>query len=428
MPTPEEHILDVNNPHQTTKAQIGLGNVENYPPASLSDSTNPNVVNKYTTPGNVHYAIDSKVKPANNETTGVVKINSGLNVGDDTDILKALSANGLIQLVSGDLSSNNAIQNALSLLNKRQYFNITSVSGVNALNAVVSPSANTQSLFGLLTFLAVNDNTSSVTFNTGGSAFPIVKLDDTQLEASEIKAGNKYSILPVGSKFYILNPTIQEDHSYVDTLFNNHNTALDPHPQYLTSQEAKDIYDIGFRGAYLGVATLSGVNYSVNLNGTTVVGGIFSIEFSASNPSNSTLTINGVTKPIYDFDGNALVANEVISGEIRVLVNTPNYYKLHSVRSQINSRVLQALSTYLQQADPFTQYWNDDRGLSRVNTAINTHEQDSAAHAKVTQSVDGFMSKEDKIKLDAILGTNTGDETTASIVSKLNVVLDIGQL
>ena len=36
------------------------------------------------------------------------------------------------------------------------------------------------------------------------------------------------------------------------------------------------------------------------------------------------------------------------------------------------------------------------------------------AHAAVTTSVDGFMSAADKVKLDAISGTNTGDQTSVT--------------
>jgi hypothetical protein len=44
-----------------------------------------------------------------------------------------------------------------------------------------------------------------------------------------------------------------------------------------------------------------------------------------------------------------------------------------------------------------------------------------AAHANATSSLAGFMSGADKVKLDGITGINTGDETTASILTKLNV-------
>ena len=43
------------------------------------------------------------------------------------------------------------------------------------------------------------------------------------------------------------------------------------------------------------------------------------------------------------------------------------------------------------------------------------------AHGIATTLVDGFMSSADKTKVDAITGTNTGDETTATIKTKLGI-------
>lgn len=43
------------------------------------------------------------------------------------------------------------------------------------------------------------------------------------------------------------------------------------------------------------------------------------------------------------------------------------------------------------------------------------------AHAAVTTSSDGFISAADKVKLDAISGTNTGDETATTIKTKLGI-------
>ena len=46
-----------------------------------------------------------------------------------------------------------------------------------------------------------------------------------------------------------------------------------------------------------------------------------------------------------------------------------------------------------------------------------------AAHAVVTTAINGFMSAADKIKLDAVSGSNTGDETAATIKTKLGITL-----
>lgn len=44
------HIADVGNPHQTTKAQVGLGNVENYPIATLAEAQAGTRTDRYMTP------------------------------------------------------------------------------------------------------------------------------------------------------------------------------------------------------------------------------------------------------------------------------------------------------------------------------------------------------------------------------------------
>ena len=44
-----------------------------------------------------------------------------------------------------------------------------------------------------------------------------------------------------------------------------------------------------------------------------------------------------------------------------------------------------------------------------------------ASHALATTSVPGFLPAADKVKIDAITGSNTGDETTATIKSKLGI-------
>lgn len=43
------HLADFNNPHQTTKAQVGLGNVENYPVASIAEAQAGTAPNRYLT-------------------------------------------------------------------------------------------------------------------------------------------------------------------------------------------------------------------------------------------------------------------------------------------------------------------------------------------------------------------------------------------
>ena len=55
------HIADINNPHQTNKTQIGLGNVMNYPIASSSEAQLGNDNDKYMTPLQTAKAINYQV-------------------------------------------------------------------------------------------------------------------------------------------------------------------------------------------------------------------------------------------------------------------------------------------------------------------------------------------------------------------------------
>lgn len=46
----DTHKVDYNNPHQVTKDQVGLSQVANYPPASAEEAINPTINNRYLTP------------------------------------------------------------------------------------------------------------------------------------------------------------------------------------------------------------------------------------------------------------------------------------------------------------------------------------------------------------------------------------------
>lgn len=54
------HIQDKNNPHATTKGQVGLGLVNNYATATNNDMTVGTATNLYVTPANVAFAISSQ--------------------------------------------------------------------------------------------------------------------------------------------------------------------------------------------------------------------------------------------------------------------------------------------------------------------------------------------------------------------------------
>ncbi|ELT4197137.1 tail fiber domain-containing protein [Escherichia coli] len=51
------HIADKNNPHQVSKAQVGLGSVENYPTANQAEAQGGSATNRYMTPQSTNWAI-----------------------------------------------------------------------------------------------------------------------------------------------------------------------------------------------------------------------------------------------------------------------------------------------------------------------------------------------------------------------------------
>jgi hypothetical protein len=83
-----------------------------------------------------------------------------------------------------------------------------------------------------------------------------------------------------------------------------------------------------------------------------------------------------------------------------------------------------ALDTLKEIAD---QLASDESAVSALTTTVAgkaplTHVgATGTAHGNATTTVAGFMSSTDKTKLDAITGTNTGDETAATIKTKLGI-------
>lgn len=57
----ETHTTNYNNPHQTTKAQIGLGLVENYPIATNAEAIAGTASNRYLTPANLKATLDTRL-------------------------------------------------------------------------------------------------------------------------------------------------------------------------------------------------------------------------------------------------------------------------------------------------------------------------------------------------------------------------------
>lgn len=104
------HILSLSNPHTTTKLQVGLGNVQNYPLASLGEAAAGTSSQRYLTPKTARIAIDSNLPHAADNTAGVFYLNLGEMIGDDTDSTKPLTGLGVVNMLISP------VDNALNLL------------------------------------------------------------------------------------------------------------------------------------------------------------------------------------------------------------------------------------------------------------------------------------------------------------------------
>ena len=71
------HVDDKNNPHGVTKAQVGLGNVENYGIATQAEAEAGSVNNKYMTPLRVKQAVDASGTSAATANTLVRRDSAG---------------------------------------------------------------------------------------------------------------------------------------------------------------------------------------------------------------------------------------------------------------------------------------------------------------------------------------------------------------
>ena len=90
IPVIQSHIDDKNNPHQVTKDQTGLGLVDNYPTATITESISGLATNRFVTPAGVLAYSNNKVLPViqshiddKNNPHGVTKTQVGLGSVDN---------------------------------------------------------------------------------------------------------------------------------------------------------------------------------------------------------------------------------------------------------------------------------------------------------------------------------------------------------
>ena len=99
------HAINYNNPHNVTAAQIGLGNVLNYPLATDAVAMAGTSSTSYLTPKTAFEAITSTVGIATPTSFGVTLLNVNNNAGDSTDATKALTGSGLISMLNQSTSN-----------------------------------------------------------------------------------------------------------------------------------------------------------------------------------------------------------------------------------------------------------------------------------------------------------------------------------
>lgn len=105
------HMLDFNNPHGITPSTIGLGNVQNYPLATVQQAADANNSTTYLTPQTAYLAIINDLAVATVSVHGKMMLNLGIYAGDDTDSTKGLTAAGVINLLTS--TSSNALNSLL---------------------------------------------------------------------------------------------------------------------------------------------------------------------------------------------------------------------------------------------------------------------------------------------------------------------------
>ena len=94
------HIARQDNPHGTTKADIGLGNVANYPPATDQQAADPTNTTTYITPAQLALAFSTVTPAATDTSPGVMTLNQGNQIPDINNSTDGLTAQGFYNLAS----------------------------------------------------------------------------------------------------------------------------------------------------------------------------------------------------------------------------------------------------------------------------------------------------------------------------------------
>ena len=94
------HVFDMDNPHGDDAVQIGLEDVTNLPAATNAQASDPTNATTYISPGQLRLAFAAGVPAAADTSAGTLMLNQGLTDADASDPVKALTAQGFLNLVA----------------------------------------------------------------------------------------------------------------------------------------------------------------------------------------------------------------------------------------------------------------------------------------------------------------------------------------
>lgn len=94
------HIASKTNAHSTTAADIGLGSVSNYPPATDAQAADPTNNKTYISVAQLKIAFETSTPTATDTTDGIMALNKGNSSSDATDSTRGLTAAGFTRLAS----------------------------------------------------------------------------------------------------------------------------------------------------------------------------------------------------------------------------------------------------------------------------------------------------------------------------------------
>lgn len=100
------HTFSQTNPHNAVKADIGLGLVANYPPATDAQAADPTNDQTYITPAQLVLAFATVTPQATDTAAGIMSLNTGNNSSDSNNATDGLTAAGFYNLAS---SQNNPL-------------------------------------------------------------------------------------------------------------------------------------------------------------------------------------------------------------------------------------------------------------------------------------------------------------------------------